>query len=79
MNVTTTYKNLGPEVKELRELPIDSFFQFPEEGTVYRVLGKHENERICLNLDDLQSFTQPGTTIVEPREVNAIRVEVELL
>ena len=79
MNVTTTYKNLGPEVKELRELPIDSFFQFPDEGTVYRVLGKHENECICLNLDDLQSFTQPGTTIVEPREVNAIRVEVELL
>lgn len=79
MNITTTYKTLGPEIKELRELPIDSFFQFPDEGTVYRVIGKHENSRVCLSLDDLQSFTQPGTTIVEPREVNAIRVEVELL
>lgn len=79
MNVTTNYKNLGPEIKELREVPIDSFFQFPDEGTVYRILGSRDNNVQCLNLDDLQTFWQPCTTIVEPREVNSITIEVELL
>lgn len=79
MNVTTNYKNLGPEIKELREVPIDSFFQFPDEGTVHRVVGSRDNECLCLSLDDLLTFWQPNTTIVEPREVNAIKIEVELL
>lgn len=77
--VNTEYENLGPLIKELRELPMDSFFQFPEEGTVYRVIYQVPDGYLCTSLDDLQSFVQPGATIVEPREVNKIDIKVELL
>lgn len=77
--VNTEYENLGPIVKELRELNVGNFFQFPGEGTVYRVLSDVEGGYLCLSLDDLQAFVQPEESVVEPREVNKIDVKVELL
>lgn len=76
--VNTTYSNIGPEIKYLSDLNMGEFFQYPEEGTVYRVLTMVKDGYLCLSLDDLQSFTQPGGTIVEPREVDSIEIKVEL-
>lgn len=77
--VNTEYKNLGPFVKELKELNTDEFFQFPEEGAVHMIVRKLPEGTLCISLDDLQTFIQPGTTLVEPREINKIDIQVELL
>lgn len=79
MNVTTTYENMGPVIKELRELNTDEFFQFPDEGAVHLVVRKLPEGILCISMDDLQSFVQPPETVVEPREVNQIEIKVELL
>lgn len=79
MNVTTTYENLGPVIKELRELNTDEFFQFPGEGAVHLIVRKLPEGILCISLDDLQSFIQDSATVVEPREVNQIEIKVELL
>lgn len=79
MNVTTTYENMGPVIKELRELNTDEFFQFPEEGAVHLIVRKLPEGILCISMDDLQSFVQAPETVVEPREVNQIEIKVELL
>jgi hypothetical protein len=76
--INTEYKNLGPIVKELNQIGTCNFFQFPDEGCVYMVVAQVPDGYICISLDDLQPFTQPGETIVEPCEVNKIDIQVEL-
>ena len=77
--VTTTYENIGPIIKDISELKMGEFFQFPDDGAVYRLLDKVQDGYLCISLDDLQSFTQAGKVVVEPREVNSIEIKVELL
>ena len=78
-NVTTNYKNLGPVIKNLDEMNTDEFFSFPEEGAVNLIVRKLPEGVLCISLDDLQSFVQPRETVVEPREINSIAIEVEVL
>lgn len=77
--VNTTYENLGPIVKELRQMNTDEFFQFPEEGSLHLIVRKLPDGILCISLDDLQTFVQDGASLVEPREVNKIDIKVELL
>ena len=76
--INTTYENLGPIVKELRHLNTNAFFQFPDDGTVYRLIGRRGSEITYLNLDDLTAAVCSDTTVVEPREVDCIEVKVIL-
>lgn len=77
--INTTYENLGPIVKELRHMNTNEFFQFPEEGTIYRLLGRRGSECTYLSMDDLTAAVCSDSTVVEPREINCIDVKVELL
>lgn len=76
--INTSYENLGPIVKELRNMNTNAFFQFPEDGTVYRLIGRRGSECIYLSLDDLTAAVCSDTTVVEPREVDCIEVKVVL-
>lgn len=76
--INTSYENLGPIVKELRNMNTNEFFQFPDDGTVYRLIGRRGNEITYLNLDDLTAAVCSDTTVVEPREVDCIEVKVAL-
>lgn len=78
-HINTTYENLGPIVKELRHLSNNSFFQLPDDGTVYRLLGRRGSECTYLNLDDLTAGVLVDTTMVEPIEIEQIEVKVEVL
>ncbi|EDL3592095.1 hypothetical protein CRX22_10690 [Salmonella enterica subsp. enterica serovar Newport] len=77
--INTTYENLGPIVKELRHLNTNAFFQLPDDGTVYRLLGRRGSECTYLNLDDLTAAVLVDTTVVEPVEIDRIEVKVEVL
>lgn len=76
--INTSYENLGPIVKELRNMNTNAFFQFPDDGTVYRLIGRRGSEITYLNLDDLTAAVCSDTTVVEPREVDCIEVKVML-
>lgn len=76
--INTSYENLGPIVKELRNMDTNAFFQFPDDGTVYRLIGRRGSEITYLNLDDLTAAVCSDTTVVEPREVDCIEVKVML-
>lgn len=76
--VNTSYENLGPIVKELRNMNTNAFFQFPEDGTIYRLIGRRGSECTYLNLDDLTAAVCSDATVVEPREVDCIEVRVVL-
>jgi hypothetical protein len=76
--INTSYENLGPIVKELRNMNTNAFFQFPEDGTVYRLIGRRGSECTYLSLDDLTAAVCSDTTVVEPREVDCIEVKVVL-
>ena len=77
--VNTDYINLGPEVKALTALKVNEFFQFPEDGCVYRVIHKGTEDALCLDLTDLRASIFKLDMDVEPREVNKIDIKVELL
>lgn len=76
--VNTDYKKVGPLVKKLQELKINDFFLFPGEKSVYRILHEFTDGYLCVSLDDLQSFFQPGETLVEPWKIIKVDIQVEL-
>lgn len=77
--VTTNYKNLDPVIRDLGEMNTDEFFSFPEEGAVHLIVRKLPEGILCISLDDLQSFIESAMTVVTPRDINSISIEVDIL